>query len=121
MKKQYRVKKSKEIEAILKRHRISSSPYFTIYIKEQNHETQHFRYAMSVGKKIGNAVVRNHIKRQIRAIVRNVNIIPQVDVFIVEKVKIKDLSFQEIEKELCFLFRKQKLLVKGENNDSIFK
>jgi len=76
---------------------------------------------MSVGKKIGNAVVRNHIKRQIRAIVRNVNIIPQVDVFIVAKVKIKDLSFQEIEKELCFLFRKQKLLVKGENNYSIFK
>lgn len=121
MNKQYRVKKSKEIEAILKRHRVSSSPYFTIYIKEKENETNHFRYAMSVGKKIGNAVVRNQLKRQIRAVVRKFNVIPNVDVFIVAKIKTKELSFQEIEKELMFLFRKQKLLAKGENNDSIFK
>ena len=120
MKKQYRVKKSKEIEKILKNHRFSSSPYFTIYMKEQ-HETNHFRYAMSVGKKIGNAVVRNHLKRQIRAVVRTLNVIPTVDVFIVARGKIVELDFQGIEKELNYIFHKQKLLVKGEKNDSIFK
>lgn len=121
MKKQYRVKKSKEIEDIIKRHRRFSTPYFTIYIKEQKHETNHFRYAMSVGKKIGNAVVRNHLKRQIRAILRKFNVCPTVDVFIVAREKVNELNFREIEKELIFLFSKQKLLVKGENNDSIFK
>lgn len=120
MKKQYRVKKSKEIEEIIKKHRFSSSPYFTLYMKEQ-HETNHFRYAMSVGKKIGNAVVRNRIKRQIRAVVRTLNVISTVDVFIVAKGKVLDLDFQEIERELKYLFQKQKLLVKGEKNDSIFK
>ena len=120
MKKQYRVKKSKEIEQILKNRRFSSSPYFTIYMKEQ-HETNHFRYAMSVGKKIGNAVVRNHIKRQIRAALRTFNVIPAVDVFIVARGKIIDLDFQGIERELKYLFQRQKLLVKGEKNDSIFK
>ena len=120
MKKQYRVKKSKEIEQILKNHRFSSSPYFTLYIKEQ-HETNHFRYAMSVGKKIGNAVVRNHIKRQIRAVLRMFNVIPTVDVFIVARGKVNDLNFEGIQRELNYLFQKQKLLVKGEKNDSIFK
>ena len=120
MKKQYRVKKSKDIETIIKNHKYYSSPYFTLYIKEQ-HETNHFRYAMSVGKKIGNAVVRNKIKRQIRAILRTLNVQPNFDVFIVVRGKIKELDFQKMKKELLYLFRKQKLLVKGENNDSIFK
>ena len=120
MKKQYRVKKSKDIENILKNHRFSSCPYFTLYSKEQ-HETNHFRYAMSVGKKIGNAVVRNRLKRQIRAVVRTFNVISTVDVFIVARGKINDLDFQGIQRELKSLFQRQKLLVKGEKNDSIFK
>ncbi|MDE7264189.1 MAG: ribonuclease P protein component [Anaeroplasmataceae bacterium] len=120
MKKQYRVKKSKEIEEILKNHRFSSNPYFTIYIKEQ-HETNHFRYAMSVGKKIGNAVVRNRIKRQIRAIVRNFCVVSTTDVFIIARNNILKLNFQEMERELKALFQKQKLFVKGEQNGSIFK
>ena len=120
MKKQYRVKKSKDIEIILKNHKFSSSPYFTLYIKE-NHETNHFRYAMSVGKKIGNAVVRNKIKRQIRAIVRTLLVLPNYDVFIVVREKSKLLDFQTMKKEIIALFKRQKLLMKGENNDSIFK
>lgn len=113
MNKQYRVKKSKEIEEILKNHRFSSNPYFTIYIKEQ-HETNHFRYAMSVGKKIGNAVVRNQIKRQIRAIVRKFSVISTIDVFVIARSNVLKLTFQEMEKELKALFQKQNLLVKGE-------
>ncbi len=113
MKKQYRVKKSQDIEKILKNHRFSKNPYFTLYIKEQN-ETNHFRYAISVGKKIGNAVVRNRLKRQIRAVIRNLNIKPDFDVFIVARGKVLELNFEGINKELNYLFSKQKLLIKGE-------
>lgn len=120
MKKQYRVKKNKDIESILKTHRYASCPYFTLYYKKQN-ETDHFRYAMSVGKKIGNAVVRNKIKRQIRAVVRKVSVIPSVDVFIVARGKVLELDFSRMETEIIRLFQKQNLLMKGENNDSIFK
>lgn len=118
MKKQYRVKKSKEIEDILKNHCFSSSPYFTLYNKEQS-ETNHFRYAVSVSKKIGNAVVRNKIKRQIRAIIRGLNVKSNMDVFIIARGKIVEIDFSKMQSEIIRLFQRQKLLVKGEKNDSI--
>lgn len=120
MKKEYRIKKSKEIETILKHKKFVSNAYFVIYIKDQD-ETNHFRYAMSVSKKIGKAVVRNHIKRQIRAIIRQLSIKDGVDIFIITRNKINELSYQEMTKQLCHLLQKQKILVKGEKNETIFK
>lgn len=116
MKKQYRVKKSTEIESILKNRKYSSNQYFTVY-KKNNLETSHFRYAMSVNKKIGKAVVRNRLKRQVRAIVRNLNIIDNTDVFIIVRNKVLDITFKEMTNELKTLFKKLKLIKKGENND----
>lgn len=120
MKKEYRVKKSKEIEEILKRKRFSSNSYFIVYVNEQS-ETSHFRYAMSVGKKIGNAVVRNRIKRQIRAIMRQFSISNGVDLFIIARAKVQQATYQQMQTQLQILLQKQKLLVKGEKNDTIFK
>lgn len=120
MKKEYRVKKSKEIEDILKRKRFSSNSYFIIYVKEQN-ETSHFRYAMSVSKKIGDAVIRNRLKRQLRAIIRSFTIKEGYDLFIIARNPVKSISFLQMSGQLEFLLQKQKLLVKGENNDTIFK
>lgn len=113
MKKEYRVKKSKEIEEILKRKKFSSNSYFIVYVKEQS-ETNHFRYAMSVGKKIGNAVVRNRIKRQIRAVMRDLMVSDGVDLFIIARAKVQQASFKQLQSQLQILLQKQKLLVKGE-------
>ena len=117
MKKQYRVKKSNEIEQIIKEKKFASNPYYTVY-KKKNTETSHFRYAISVGKKIGKAITRNRVKRQIRAILNDLNIDldNSVDVFIIVKVKILDINYHEMFKQLEYLFKKQKL-IKGEKND----
>ena len=116
MKKQYRVKKSQEIELILKEKHFSKNKYFSLY-QRRNPETIHFRYAISVGKKIGNAVERNRIKRLITAVIDNLNIDldSSTDVFIIARVQIKELSYSELKKQLEYLFRKQKL-IKGEKN-----
>ena len=116
MKKQYRVKKSKEIELILKEKNFKSSPYLTIYKKKS--ETGHFRYAISVGKKIGNAVERNRCKRLITAVIDNLNINLEssYDIFIIARPKIKELSYSELYKQIEYLFKKHKLL-KGEKDE----
>ena len=117
MNKQYRVKKNQEIENILKEKKYVSNQYFSIY-KKITPKTSHFRYAISVGKKLGNAVVRNRIKRQIRACLNelSIDLMLNTDVFIIAKVKILDLSYQEMLKQLEYLLKKHKI-IKGEKND----
>ncbi|MBU1144463.1 MAG: ribonuclease P protein component [Firmicutes bacterium] len=109
MKKAYRVKKSAEIEMIMKNKSSVGDGYFVIYQK-QNHENEHFRYAISVPKKYGNAVQRNLIKRRIREIIKNHSFLKQMDFFIVSKSKAKELSFQEINQTLEKLFARAKII-----------
>lgn len=111
MKKQYRVKKNQEIELILKEKHFSKNKYFSLY-QRRNPETIHFRYAISVGKKIGNAVTRNRVKRQVTSIIDNLNIKmdSNLDVFIIVRAEILNLSFDDMKHELEYLFKKQKLL-----------
>ena len=67
MKKNYRIKKSEDIEIVLKNKRSVGNKNYIIYIMK-NSEAKHFRLAMSVSKKLGNAVVRNHQKRLIKQV-----------------------------------------------------
>ncbi len=117
MNKQYRVKKSNEIETILNKKDCFYTPCFSVY-KMQNPKTSHFRYAISVGKKLGKAFKRNRIKRQITAILDeiNIDICKNVDVFIIARVKVLDISYDEMLKQLKHLFKKHKL-IKGDRND----
>lgn len=109
MKKAYRVKKGKEIEAIIKKRESVGNKYFVLY-KKKNHEQKHFRFAVSVPKKYGNAVSRNKIKRQIREIVSKENILPNFDLFFVVKPAAKSLSYWQIKDLIEGMIIKQKIL-----------
>ena len=67
MQKKYRIKKSTEIEKVMKRGRSRANSYFIIY-KCINKEIANPRLAISVGKKVGKAFERNKVKRYIRNI-----------------------------------------------------
>ena len=109
MKKAYRVKKSAEIEAIMKNKSSFSDGYFVLY-KINHEELDHFRYAISVPKKYGTAVKRNLMKRRIREIIKVNDFNDNVDFFIITKVKTKDFSFEEIKIALEKLFARAKIL-----------
>ncbi len=115
MKKEYRIKKNSEIDAIFKKKISKSNSYYAIY-QSSDPQASHFRYALSIGKKYGNAVKRNFAKRRIRMIVteQSNNIKSDVCFVMVIKPKSKDLSYNEMRQHLNELMKKSKLL---ENTD----
>ena len=109
MKKENRVKKGSEIEMIMKNRQSTGNRFFVVY-KKENHENKHFRAAISVSKKFGNAVKRNKVKRQVRAVVSNLDVSPKNDLFIVIKNNANTLKFEEIENHVTKLIKKQNIL-----------
>ena len=64
MKKQDRIKKNEEFSRILSEKQSKSDRFFVVYHSRRAED--HARIGISVSKKLGDAVVRNKIKRQIR-------------------------------------------------------
>ncbi len=114
MRKQYRIKDSNEIKTVLNARRKKADGFFSLYVKPNN--LSHFRFAVSVGKKYGNAVARNRIKRQVRMVVANhVKRSMGMDVFIIIRPSASKLSYRSIEKKLKKLLDAQKIS-RGENS-----
>ncbi len=109
MKKLYRIKENDEIIRVLKKKQTVGNKYFVIY-KSENNQMINFRYAVSVNKKFGNAVKRNHIKRQVRSIIHDCSKdFEKMDIFIVIKLAARDLKFNETEKNITRLLHKAKM------------
>ena len=65
LKKAYRIKKNNEFQQIFKTGKSFANRELVIYYKRKE-DQEHFRIGISVGKKIGNAVTRNRVKRCVR-------------------------------------------------------
>ena len=111
MKKRYRIKKSSEIDAVFKVRKFKGDSYFAIY-QSDDLDADHFRFALSIGKKYGNAVSRNLAKRRIRMIVsEHSGLFIKSKLFvIVVKPLAQSLSYQEIKDKLIVLFKKSKIM-----------
>lgn len=117
MKKANRIKKNDEFQYIFKHGKSFANRQLVIYYAE-NPEQEHFRIGLSVGKKIGNAIVRNQIKRYLRQAFHELeqDIRQDIDIIIIARQPTKDLGFHEIKKSLSHLLYKQRLLKKNKNN-----
>ena len=105
MNKRYRLKKSFEIEKLVKKRISVGNSYFVIYYNLSSIENA--RVAISVSKKLGDAVVRNKEKRIIREIIRHeLDTIKGLDILIVEKIKSLSLSYEQKKIEITKLLNK---------------
>jgi ribonuclease P protein component len=112
MKKQYRIKKSEDIEQVLKKKNSVGNKNYIIYTMKDS-EANHFRLAMSVSKKLGNAVVRNRQKRLIKQVFTKMKqeILP-FDIFVIAKTNSVNLEYLEIENNIVNLLKKANVLNK---------
>lgn len=109
LKKLFRVKKTQDIESILKTRNVVRNKYFKLYSRK-NHDIKYFRFALSVPKKFGNAVSRNKVKRQLRMIISQLSIESNFDFFIIVNPEANTCDFQTLKESLETLLIKQKIL-----------
>ncbi|MFC4778350.1 ribonuclease P protein component [Paenibacillus sp. GCM10023252] len=84
---------------------------FVVYWSRQP-VAEPFRLGISASKKIGNAVVRNRMRRMIKEIVRlNADrIVPQVDMILIVRKPAVVMKSKEMEKSILHVLRKAGLL-----------
>src|SRR5699024_5418330 len=119
MKKAYRVKKEKEFQKIIQLKQSFANRNFVLY-KMHKAEQAHFRVGISVGKKVGNAVVRNRVKRQIRQGLFEIQkeISPEYDFILIGRPNIRQLTTEEVKKNLRHICRLANIMVDREGNSS---
>ncbi|NRG43374.1 ribonuclease P protein component [Bacillus sp. CRN 9] len=113
MKKEFRVKKNKEFQEAFKRGKSFANRQFVVYSLQKD-EQSHFRIGLSVSKKIGNAVMRNQIKRYIRQAFHELNadLKQNYDFIIIARKPTADMDFFEIKKSLIHVLKLSKVLNK---------
>ena len=104
MKKAYRIKKSADIDAVMKERAQKSNKYFKLYVKKNT--LDHLRFAIGVSKRYGKAFERNRIKRQLRMIASLVTTDQSVDCFLIVHGSAKNASFETLKSALLELFVK---------------
>ena len=107
MKKLYIVKNSYDFDRIIKKKDIIKNKGFIIY-KESNN-LPYSRFGIRVGKKLGNAVYRNKMKRKIRSIIDETdkNKLENNDYIIILRQMAKDDNYNELKEKLInLLYRK---------------
>lgn len=108
MKKQYRVKDTREFDTIIHHRKSVGSKSYVIYAKEKKEKQA--RIGIAVPKKLGNAVLRNKIKRQIRAILRPMPFYEgNHDLIIIVRKPYLDRSYEDNQKDLEKLLKHVKI------------
>ena len=106
MKKAFRIRKNEEFSEIINKKHSFSNASFVIYIDLKKEE--HSRVGISVSKKLGDAVQRNKIKRQVRMMFINIYDFKtsDYDLICIIKAKYKDNNFIDNQNQLEKLVKK---------------
>ena len=117
MKKSFRVKKEKDFKAIFKEGTSFANRKFVIYRLENT--KRHFRVGLSVSKKLGNAVMRNQIKRRIRHILieHKNQLVENVDFVVIARKGAEILDYAEMEKNLLHVLKLSKIYQEGNGSE----
>ncbi|ASK61765.1 ribonuclease P protein component [Virgibacillus phasianinus] len=113
MKKAFRIKDNKEFQLVFKQGKSFANRQLVIYYMKKEGQT-HFRVGISVGKKIGNAVTRNRIKRHLRHAFQDLGeqISKTSDIIIIARQPTKNMEYEQFKKSLTHLLSKERLLEK---------
>ena len=95
-----RIRKHNIYQLLFRKGRRIALPHFVIYYMIR--ENGAARLGTTVSRKVGNAVVRNHCKRQLREFFRSIRhvVIPSLDLSILARPGAAQLTSQQVRQEL---------------------
>ena len=108
MRKENRIKKSEEFQSIIKRRKKISNETFVMFYVPKAEEKG--RLGISASKKMGHAVTRNKLKRQLRMMIMELVDFSELpfDGVIIIKEKFKEQSYIQNKKDLDLLINRIK-------------
>ncbi len=111
MKKQLRIKKDLDFQKVFHDGQSTANRQFVIYVLNRP-EQAHYRVGLSVSKKIGNAVMRNRIKRLIRQVVFEFSDVMKngKDVVIIARKPTSEMDYHEVKSSLEHVFKLAKIV-----------
>jgi len=111
--KRQRIKKNEEFQTVFKKGKSFANRQFVVYCLKKENQTA-FRIGLSVGKKIGNAVVRNRVKRYLRQTFLELKdeVRQDMDYVIIARNQAANLDFHETKKSLEHVLKIAKVLSK---------
>ncbi len=116
MNKENIVKKNLDFQRIIKNNKPYKYKDYVLYVEKNNDNNYHFGF--SVGKKIGKAVIRNKIKRQLKSIVSKKDYQNGFNCIIIVGSNILNKTYLEMEKNLLEVLTKLDL-IKEKRDDQI--
>lgn len=108
MNKEHILKSNIDFQRIIKNNKPCKYKDFIIYIEKTNENNYHFGF--SVGKKIGHAVTRNKIKRQLRSIISNMDYENGFNCIIIVGSNILNKTYQQMSLDLNIILSNNNLI-----------
>ena len=103
MKKAERIKKKLEFDKIIKTTKSKKNAFFVVHTTTKKEQIS--RFGIAVGTKVGNAVMRNKLKRQLREIIHESKNLfsKELDYIIIVRRQCLDLNYKQMKDKLTEL------------------
>lgn len=115
--KEYRLRNREDFSKIYRFGKSVANHQFVIYYKNRHKDAlghNGFRVGISASKKVGNAVVRNRLRRIIKEIWRKhqSQIVPHYDYIVIVRKAAVNLDYHQLEKSMLHVLKKGSFLMK---------
>lgn len=116
MQKEYRLTRREDFNKVYRHGKSAANHQFVVYVLNRHPAAagDGIRLGISVSKKVGNAVVRNRLRRRIKEIVRlnRERLVPRKDFILIVRKPAADLAYAEMEKSILHVLKRADLLLK---------